>query len=122
MHITILTMKFSLPGCRSLKEKRQRIGGMHERYGRQPAVAVCESADRDRLDASEWTFVVTGITAQEVQSLCSEIEDRIQRTVEARVLEVIHERLQAPGTGHPFFQSIRRRVIFITSAEVFTAS
>lgn len=93
MHIAVLTMKFSLPGCRSLKEKRQRIGGMHERYGRQPAVAVCESADRDRLDASEWTFVVTGITAQEVQSLCSEIEDRIQRTVEARVLEVIHERL-----------------------------
>ncbi|NLY58285.1 MAG: DUF503 domain-containing protein [Gammaproteobacteria bacterium] len=93
MHIAVLTMKFSLPGCRSLKEKRQRIGGMHERYGRQPAVAVCESADRDRLDASEWTFVVTGITAQEVQSLCSEIEDRIQRTVEARVMEVIHERL-----------------------------
>lgn len=93
MHIAVLTMKFSLPGCRSLKEKRQRIGGMHERYGRQPAVAVCESADRDRLDASEWTFVVTGITAQEVQSLCSEIEDRIQRTVEARVIEVIHERL-----------------------------
>lgn len=93
MHIAVLTMKFSLPGCRSLKEKRQRIGGMHERYGRQPAVAVCESADRDRLDVSEWTFVVTGITAQEVQSLCSEIEDRIQRTVEARVLEVIHERL-----------------------------
>ena len=93
MHIAVLTMKFSLPGCRSLKEKRQRIGGMHERYGRQPAVAVCESADRDRLDASEWTFVVTGITAQEVQSLCSEIEDWIQRTVEARVLEVIHERL-----------------------------
>lgn len=93
MHIAVLTMRFSLPGCRSLKEKRQRIGGMHERYGRQPAVAVCESADRDRLDASEWTFVVTGITAQEVQSLCSEIEDRIQRTVEARVMEVIHERL-----------------------------
>ena len=93
MHIAVLTMKFSLPGCRSLKEKRQRIGGMHERYGHQPAVAVCESADRDRLDASEWTFVVTGITAQEVQSLCSEIEDRIQRTVEARVMEVIHERL-----------------------------
>jgi len=93
MHITILTMKFSLPGCRSLKEKRQRIGGMHERYGRQPAVAVCESGSRDSLDASEWSFVVTGLTTQEVDSLCSEIEERIQRTVEARITEVVREKL-----------------------------
>lgn len=93
MQIVVLTMKFSLPGCRSLKEKRQRMGGMHERYGRQPAVAVCESGDRERLDASEWTFVVTGVSAQEVESLCSEIEERVQRTVEARVMDVIRERL-----------------------------
>lgn len=93
MHITVLTMTFSLPGCRSLKEKRQRIGGMHERYGRQPAVAVCESGDRDRLDASEWSFVVTGLTTQEIESLCSEIEERVQRTVEARVTDVIREQL-----------------------------
>lgn len=93
MHIVVLTMRFSLPGCRSLKEKRQRMGGLHERYGRQPAVAVCESGDRDRLDASEWTFVVTGLSAQEVDSLCSDIEDRIQRTVEARVTDVVREQL-----------------------------
>lgn len=93
MHIVVLTMSFSLPGCRSLKEKRQRMGGIHERYGRQPAVAVCESGDRERIDASEWSFVVTGISAQDVESLCSEIEDRIQRTVEARVMDVTRQRL-----------------------------
>jgi len=93
MHIVVLTMRFSLPGCRSLKEKRQRMGGIQERYGRQPAVAVCESGDRDRLDSSEWSFVVTGLSAQEVESLCSEIEDRMQRTVEARVTDVIREKL-----------------------------
>lgn len=93
MRIVILTMSFSLPGCRSLKEKRQRMGGIHERYGRQPAVAVCESGERERIDASEWSFVVTGISAQDVESLCSEIEDRIQRTVEARVMDVMRQRL-----------------------------
>lgn len=93
MHIVILTMSFSLPGCRSLKEKRQRMGGIHERYGRQPAVAVCESGERERIDASEWSFVVVGISAQDVESLCSEIEDRIQRTVEARVMDVVRQRL-----------------------------
>ncbi len=69
------------------------MGGIHERYGRHPAVAVCESGERERLDASEWSFVVVGTSAQEVESLCSEIEDRIQRTVEARATDMIRERL-----------------------------
>lgn len=93
MYISILTLSLSLPGCRSLKEKRQRMGGLHERFGRNPAVAVCESGDHDRLDASEWTFVVAAMSAQKVESLCSEIEDRLQRSVDGRVVEVSRERL-----------------------------
>ncbi|MDN3519914.1 DUF503 domain-containing protein [Halomonas ramblicola] len=93
MHIGILTLRISLPGCRSLKEKRQRMGGLHERFGRHPAVAVCESSDHDRLEASEWTFVVTATSAQKVESLCSEIEDKLQRTVDGRVLEATRELL-----------------------------
>ena len=93
MHIQILTMSFALPGCRSLKEKRQRMGGVHERYGRQPSVAVCESGDRERVDASEWSFVVVGHSAQEVESLCSEIEERVQRTVDARVMAAVRDKV-----------------------------
>ena len=91
MNIGILTLRISLPGCRSLKEKRQRMGGMHERFGRNPAVAVCEGADRDKLEASEWSFIVAGLTPQEVESLCSEIEDKIQRNVDGRILDVHRE-------------------------------
>lgn len=93
MHIVILTMTFSLPGCQSLKEKRQRMGGVHERYGRNPSVAVCESGARNSLDTSEWSMVVVGTSSQQVDSLCSEIEDRLQRTVEARVTDVLRQRL-----------------------------
>ena len=91
MHITILTLTISLPGCRSLKEKRQRMGGLHERFGRHPAVAVCESGAHDRLEASEWTFVVVGHDGRQVESLCSEIEEKAQRTVDGRVLDVSRE-------------------------------
>ncbi|WP_104204010.1 DUF503 domain-containing protein [Billgrantia saliphila] len=91
MHIAILTMRLSLPGCASLKEKRQRIGGLHERYGRNPAVSVCESGDQDRLESSEWTFVVVGTQQPKVESLCSEIEDKMQRTVDGRVMEATRE-------------------------------
>ena len=93
MHIAILTLTFSLPGCSSLKEKRQRMGGIHERFGRNPAVAVCESGEHNRHDASEWSFVVAAISKREVESLCSQIEDRVQRTVEGRVIDVIRETL-----------------------------
>ena len=93
MHIGILTMTFSLPGCGSLKEKRQRMGGMHERFGRNPAVAVCECGEHNRHDASEWSFVVVAATRREVESQCSQIEDKIQRTVEARIIKVTRELL-----------------------------
>ncbi|WP_290792602.1 DUF503 domain-containing protein [Halomonas sp.] len=91
MHIGILTLHISLPGCQSLKEKRQRMGGLHERFGRNPAVAVCESGELDRLEASEWTFVAAATTSQKVESLLSEIEDKIQRTVDGRVMEATRE-------------------------------
>ena len=93
MNIAVLTIQFSLPGCGSLKEKRQRIGGLHERFGRPPAIAVCESGDLDRLESSEWSFVVVATSPQKVESICSEIEDKLQRTVDGRVLEVSREML-----------------------------
>ncbi|QJD59320.1 DUF503 domain-containing protein [Pseudomonas sp. gcc21] len=91
MNIGVLTFRISLPGCGSLKEKRQRMGGLHERFGRNPAIAVCESADLDRLDSSEWSFVVAATSAKKVESICSEIEDKLQRTVDGRVLDVTRE-------------------------------
>lgn len=91
MHIGILTISFSLPGCGSLKDKRQRMGGIHERFGRSPSVAVCESGDRDKHDASEWSFVVVAPSRREIESQCSQIEDKILRTVDGRVMNVIRE-------------------------------
>ncbi|GHC20934.1 DUF503 domain-containing protein [Aidingimonas halophila] len=93
MHLTVLTLTISMPGCRSLKEKRQRMGGLHERFGRNPAVAVCESGDHDRLDLSEWTFVVTGNERRNVEAIVSEIEDKIQRTVDGRLIDATRETL-----------------------------
>lgn len=93
MHIGILTFTFSLPDCRSLKEKRQRIGGLHQRFGRNPAVAVCESDEHDTLDISVWSFVVAANNKREVESLCSQIENKIQDAVDARVVDVMREML-----------------------------
>ena len=91
MHIGILTLSFSLPGCSSLKEKRQRMGGLHARFGNMPSVAVCESGERDQHDTSEWTFVIVGLSKREVESQCSQLEVKIERTVDARMMNVMRE-------------------------------
>lgn len=91
MHIGILTVTFSLPGCSSLKEKRQRVGGLHQRFGKNPAVAVCESGQRDQHDASEWTFVIAMTTKREIESLCSQIEDKLQSIIDGRIMTIEKE-------------------------------
>lgn len=91
MHIGILTLSFTLPGCGSLKEKRQRMGGLHERIGRNPSIAVCESGELDRHDASEWSFIVVATSKRKVESLCGEIEEKVQRVVDARIMDVARE-------------------------------
>lgn len=59
--------------------------------GNTPSIAVYESGERDRHDASEWTFVIVGLSKREVESQCSQIEERIERTVDARMMNVERE-------------------------------
>ena len=67
------------------------MGGLHARFGNTPSIAVCESAERDRHDASEWTLVIVGLSKREVESQCSQLEVKIERTVDARMMNVMRE-------------------------------
>jgi len=91
MLIGLLRVSFVLPGCRSLKEKRQRLGGLRERFGRQVNVAVCESNFQDVHDRAEWSFVAAALTARLVEQILSDIEQRIVETVDATVAELVRE-------------------------------
>ncbi len=88
MHIGLMKLRFSLAGCRSLKEKRQRLGGLHERFGRSAAVAVCESAFQDVHESAEWSFVVVAQTTRMIESICSDIERKVQTSVDGEVVDV----------------------------------
>jgi len=85
MHIAILTLRFHLEGCASLKEKRQRLGGLRDRFGRLPQVAVCESGDPDTWQSAEWSFVVVAGTKALVDRQVAEIETFVAETADARV-------------------------------------
>lgn len=93
MHIAIMTVTLMLPGCSSLKEKRQRIGGLHERLGRHPGIAVCESGHRSALGRAEWSFVVTGMSKSEIETLFANIEEKLKNRVDGYPIDISREYL-----------------------------
>jgi len=91
MRIGVLTVSFALPGCRSLKEKRQRLSGLRERFGRHTNVAVCESDHADAHQRAEWSFVATAQSIPLIDQTLTEIEQRILESVDAEVTRFARE-------------------------------
>ena len=86
IHIAVLTLRFHLEGCSSLKEKRRRLNGLRDRFGRQPNVAVCESDLQDAWQEAEWTFVAVGGSRSMTDRLIAEVERFVGESVDARVV------------------------------------
>ena len=91
MTIGALRVQFYLAGCRSLKEKRQRLNGVRERYGRAPTVAVSETGYQDLLQRAEWTFVAVAARRDVVDRTLAEIERNLQSSVDAELIDVQRE-------------------------------
>jgi uncharacterized protein len=89
--VGILKIDFYLAGCRSLKEKRQRLNGIRDRYGRANNVAVCESAHQDLLQRAQWTFVAVSASRDVVERSLTEIERNLHGGVDAELLDVSRE-------------------------------
>lgn len=88
MSIAALRIDFYVAGCRSLKEKRQRMNGIRERFGRATNVAVCESDHQDLLQRAQWTFVATAASRDVVDRALTDIERNLQGSVDAELIEV----------------------------------
>lgn len=93
MNIGLLTVSFRLGGCRSLKEKRQRLKGIRDRYGKATNLAVCESGFQDSHQQAQWSFIATAAGGDVVEKLLSEIIQNLQLSVDAEVVDVQRERL-----------------------------
>jgi uncharacterized protein YlxP (DUF503 family) len=86
--IARLCIEFRLGGCRSLKEKRQRLAGLRERFGRTPNVAVFESDHHDVLQRAQWTFVVGAAQARVVEQVLAGIERDLRLQVDAELIDL----------------------------------
>ncbi len=87
MIIGVLTLQFHLPGCRSLKEKRRRLIGIRDKYGKTPTIAVCESGLNDQHQKAQWSFVTAANEKRMVESSLAKIEDAIALGVDAVIMD-----------------------------------
>ena len=90
--ISVLGVEFQLDGCRSLKERRSRLGGLRDRFGRDPRIALCEAPGDDPASA-RFTFVVVAGDERGASTLLGRIERDLERHVDAIVVDLWRERL-----------------------------
>lgn len=88
MSIGSLCIEFRLEACRSLKEKRQRLAGMRDRFGRTPNMAVFESDLQDVLHRAQWTFVAAAADNDVVERLLAGVERDVHELVDAEVVGI----------------------------------
>ena len=86
IHIAVLTLRLHLEGCSSLKEKRRRLNGLRDRFGRQPNMAVCESDLQDAWQEAEWSFVAVANSRAMTDRLIAQVETFLGEMVDARVV------------------------------------
>lgn len=88
MKIALLEILIRLSGCRSLKEKRGRLGGIRDRFGRNTQIAVCESDHQDIHDFAAFAFVVTATAAPVIEQIFNEIESDLPSRIDGEVISM----------------------------------
>lgn len=83
-----LEIDFHITGARSLKDKRQRLARLRDKFGRQTALAVCESDFQDSLQRAQWTFVSCASSAQIVEQSLAEVERYVSLSVDAEIIDM----------------------------------
>ena len=91
MHIGKIKLSFRLPGCRSLKEKRSRLRGLRDRFGKSPTLAVCEIGGTDVHQFSEWIFLACSMERALIDKNFSQIESFVSTSLDVQVLEIDRE-------------------------------
>jgi uncharacterized protein len=87
MNIGMLTLTLRLPGCHSLKQKRQRLGGLKDRFGKLSNLAVSESDFHDQHQQAQWCFVSLCQDQASSNQLLDNIEQQIATKTDAVIIE-----------------------------------
>ncbi len=73
--IVVLTWEFSLPGCRSLKEKRMTVRSLRDRMRHRFNLSVAETDHQDVHDRAQLTAAVVTSDGRLAESLTDRVDD-----------------------------------------------
>ncbi|MDX1799588.1 MAG: DUF503 domain-containing protein [Marinobacter sp.] len=90
-HVGLLTLHFQLYGCDDLKAKRKVFTPLRAIWGREPDLAVAETADQDALDCATWTIAALGGSSSQLQQRLDQVEKAIAERIDAPVLDIQRE-------------------------------
>ena len=90
-HVGVLTLHFQLYGCEDLKAKRKVFTALRAVWGKEPDLAVAETADLDALDCATWTIAALGTSSQQITQRLDQVEKAIEERVDAAILDVHRE-------------------------------
>ena len=88
MHIGKLIFRFRFAGCQSLKEKRGRMRGLRDRFGKNPMLSVCEMGSADSHQFSEWVFLACSLERSLIDKNFSQIEDFVSGSMDVEVIDI----------------------------------
>lgn len=88
MKTACLTVTFYLHGCRSLKEKRSRLGRIKDKFARNSGLAVCESAHNDDHRHGEWSFVGVATRGTVVEQMLADVESYLLGAIDAEIVDI----------------------------------
>ena len=91
MRIALLVVEFRLHGASSLKDKRQRLGRIRDKFGKRANVAVHESGYQDVHNLSEWSFVIVAQSQKLVDQVLSELELTLSTELDAIIVRCDRE-------------------------------
>ena len=90
-HVGVLTLHFQVYGCDDLKAKRKAFSPMRAIWGKEPDLAVAETADMEALDCATWTVAALGTSSRQIQERLDQVEKAIADRIDAPVLDVQRE-------------------------------
>lgn len=90
-HVGLLTLHFQLYGCEDLKAKRKAFTALRAIWGKEPDLAVSETADQEALDCATWTVAALGTSSQQITQRLDQVEKAIEERIDAAILDVHRE-------------------------------
>jgi len=87
MVVGVVVWELHIPGCASLKEKRQVVKSLKDRLHNRFNVSVAETAHQDALQRAEMAACVVSEDRRYAQSVLTSVDRMVEEESRARIVD-----------------------------------